>query len=649
MTMPGSDGPLDMGPSFPYGMYPQNTMARSASITTDSVGRPPRISLSQPTHPYGMYPQNVMESPDEPAVSPIAAAIPVGFPGLNAGYHRRLGPDGEEQDIIGPDGHTEQLPPYSRYPEEGPTKAAMAAEASVSPIEAPLPATVPTPLPAPAPAPAPVPNSPVNDVTPPPLAPPLPQPPAIEERVSEAASSASTVDIAEQGISEKSKPSRRGKKKWGDKKLWGKIPLGLVIPLLILVLIFAIILGAVIGMVVVKGKKNNSKGRDSDKPQSQVANPTNSMFDASPIPVEPSQLPTLPTGTFVLPFGAPQESSPNCLTNPLQISAWSCRMTLMPLLLKVDLTVPEGNRPIMRWASIEQYTKPDGGVQYGVQPPTLRNNFLQLVLDQDYRAYKAAWHFQRAYDKIVVLAEQDISVEALSQKRDADGHRFNRGNGAGPPKPSFRHRFQVQPGDFPWYCIWNQTFIEGYIYVQDNSTAASFTGAPLFPTDSQSGANPSLTPTPTTDINIPASADAITSSATGPVRRDPQPTAGFYERGDGDYPRYLPYPRAVKIEERRLPDSPTPYCQKMQLTLENTLVYALDEQEQPIRVNLKESHPDWEEFFMPPTDQTGAAPGDNDSSSLTSTPTSDSGSIVPRVLAKRKDPADACHCQWMFQ
>lgn len=43
----------------------------------------------------------------------------VGFPGSTDRYQRRIGPDGEEAaDLIGPDGHTEQLPPYSRYPDE---------------------------------------------------------------------------------------------------------------------------------------------------------------------------------------------------------------------------------------------------------------------------------------------------------------------------------------------------------------------------------------------------------------------------------------------------------------------------------------------------------------------------------------------------
>jgi len=56
--------------------------------------------------------------------SPSPQAIPVGFPGRTNDYHRQIGPDGEEQDIVGPDGHMTQLPPYSRFPEEAAPKLA---------------------------------------------------------------------------------------------------------------------------------------------------------------------------------------------------------------------------------------------------------------------------------------------------------------------------------------------------------------------------------------------------------------------------------------------------------------------------------------------------------------------------------------------
>lgn len=58
-----------------------------------------------------MYNQNIFDGQRN------EAGIPVGFPGHGQEIHRQIGPDGEELDIIGIDGHTEQLPPYSRYPE----------------------------------------------------------------------------------------------------------------------------------------------------------------------------------------------------------------------------------------------------------------------------------------------------------------------------------------------------------------------------------------------------------------------------------------------------------------------------------------------------------------------------------------------------
>jgi hypothetical protein len=111
------------GPSHPYQMYPQESrLARTASIATTSTVQVPDRPYNGPggpTHPYGMYPQNIAETEDSIPAVPVVPAVPVGFPGSNNNYQRRLGPDGEEiADMIGPDGHTEQLPPYTQYPEE---------------------------------------------------------------------------------------------------------------------------------------------------------------------------------------------------------------------------------------------------------------------------------------------------------------------------------------------------------------------------------------------------------------------------------------------------------------------------------------------------------------------------------------------------
>lgn len=114
------------GPSHPYAMYPQGTnLARTPSVSTVSTIRAPQRPLMAdqgPTHPYAMYPQNVSEDTDDdqnPSTSNVQSQIPVGFPGRQQPSYRRQGPEGEEHDIIGVDGHTEQLPPYSEYPEDG--------------------------------------------------------------------------------------------------------------------------------------------------------------------------------------------------------------------------------------------------------------------------------------------------------------------------------------------------------------------------------------------------------------------------------------------------------------------------------------------------------------------------------------------------
>ena len=55
-----------------------------------------------------------------------------GFPGLTQSYQRRFAPDGEEAaDIVGPDGYTEQLPPYTRYANDiQPTQTRLGRDAS---------------------------------------------------------------------------------------------------------------------------------------------------------------------------------------------------------------------------------------------------------------------------------------------------------------------------------------------------------------------------------------------------------------------------------------------------------------------------------------------------------------------------------------
>ena len=124
-SMPPMQTPYEgaTGPSHPYAMYPQNTLHRTSTISSMRAPERSYGGPSGPTHPYGMYPQDVVPEGEVDPPSAATPTAPVGFPGRGQHYTRRLGPDGEEaDDIIGPDGHTEQLPPYTRYPDAAVTK-----------------------------------------------------------------------------------------------------------------------------------------------------------------------------------------------------------------------------------------------------------------------------------------------------------------------------------------------------------------------------------------------------------------------------------------------------------------------------------------------------------------------------------------------
>lgn len=116
LTIPRSESPYvgPSAPSHPYSMYPQ--MTRAASVTSQSTFRSAPdssfVAHSRPEHPYHMYPQNTVEAEDEDITT---NGIPLGFP-RSAPFQSSSGAaSAEVGDIIGTDGHIEQLPPYTRY------------------------------------------------------------------------------------------------------------------------------------------------------------------------------------------------------------------------------------------------------------------------------------------------------------------------------------------------------------------------------------------------------------------------------------------------------------------------------------------------------------------------------------------------------
>ncbi|KAF2843389.1 hypothetical protein M501DRAFT_83918 [Patellaria atrata CBS 101060] len=668
------------GPSHPYGMYPQGTgLGRSESTTTASTLRTPQSSYSvqqsRPTHPYAMYTQNVVGHEEDDLISQAPPAIPVGFPGLSQTYHRQIGPDGEEQDIIGPDGHTEQLPPYSRFPEEGPTKASMAALEG-TPTESP-----------------PVSNQSQDTIVQMPDASPtesfrgLVIPP-----------STSTGDSV---ASEKRWNEKTWKEKRKTKFLWGKVPLWVILSGLIVIMIFATILGAVVGSFVTKEKMEKKT-----RPATVTVWSTASLIDASAIPT-PTNMPNLPTGKFSLPLPVPEAVKHGCLVEPEMIPAWSCEYSGPKIQIEVD-EEPQADIITVTLSGFDTGVVPDPDkLNYGHQSPMITPQNLILVADLDEQNRGPAYHFQTLYDKLVILKSDEMYSR---RKRNSPFGGFLWG-----------HRNQLVAGEEPWFCWWNHTLIEGYIYVTQNSTFAESYSS-LYITSTTSGAsqatrtasdagrvtspppvnadtNPSRTEgielatpnsnqTPdnnqTPDSNQSPDNNQVTdpvAEATSPpdiitTETLPLPTPNSNDESDDGNddengnaavpsgargnrpswagsdrpswvaaggknakrfpprPRYFenlppPYPRIVKIEERRLPSNKiAPYCQKMVILEDGRIEPKRDVDEEEIIIEIEESNPSFSELANPSGESRNFR-------------------FKRSGLEVREDPSSACHCQWV--
>lgn len=93
-------------------------MASSSTIRPDTTF----ITPTGPEHPYAMYAQNIVPEEDD-NVTPIPLSIPLGFPGMGQVYQQGARSVGNDiADIVGADGHIEELPPYTRYPDAGARK-----------------------------------------------------------------------------------------------------------------------------------------------------------------------------------------------------------------------------------------------------------------------------------------------------------------------------------------------------------------------------------------------------------------------------------------------------------------------------------------------------------------------------------------------
>ncbi|RYP43151.1 hypothetical protein DL768_010065 [Monosporascus sp. mg162] len=566
------------GPSHPYEMYQQNVrLTRTASLATTSTAPISERSYNGPrgpTHPYGMYPQTMVPEVEEGQTTPTA--IPVGFPGTVDNYQRRLGPDGEDAaDLIGPDGHTEQLPPYTRYPEEAYQRKALGM-------------STPQPIPG------------VGDTTPGAcsaipgaggigLATRNPEfsstdeldvanSPMARQSVRSFGSEASHHEIntaALTAANEKEAPS--GWRGAARKRIWGVVPcwaIGLVVVVLVL-------LGGVIGAVL--GTLVGSKLSDDSEKSPPVRTFT---YDSQPLETVPPDLPALVEGTYQMPLML-QRSPDVCFDDPTQTGAWNCNLLYADLSLTVT---PRSGEPDVSNYSFEfsynaERTLDRNVYAYGMQPPSTSNPLkLRLVEDSLEPDRGPAWSFWTLYNKTVIIPEEYLEADGnLSDAKKFNRRDFIFGGDV--------HRKGVaKPGEKPWVCYWESTVLETFIYATQNNSFERVNSVLPSATSSLTVQSASIRPKRTDGSE--GSADQGEPRASTRTSSPPaSSTVHYFDPPPTPTENAQVYPRVVKIMERRVPGfaSVDPWCRQFEILPNGESRAVFDEYGREVQIRIKET------------------------------------------------------------
>ncbi|KEF60369.1 uncharacterized protein A1O9_01929 [Exophiala aquamarina CBS 119918] len=510
-SLPRAPSPYNgpTAPSQPYGLYPQAT--RASSIASEATIRPidrPFVPQGGPEHPYGMYQQNTV--PEEGDDSQLH--IPLGFPGLGQSSQSSSHSSGDEVgDIVGSDGHVEQLPPYSRYADNVIAKGDMAR------IEPP---TVAIDDPSPSPTTQPVPASSSN----------------IE--LTNVGDSSSSDEVArKEGLAEQKR----------NKRMCFGIPFWTFV-IIVAVVIIAALLGGVIGGVV-----GTKKGTD----RANGSATTTIWLDADPAQTDGSTGPC-PTGHYTLALNQTEEVD-TCVVDPALKNAWGC-MDFAKLGINI-FEIPNGGS---LQVVFDDYSIRPQQFKYGPQPPDFNGTAFTMepYMDREDDDLGVALFFSVLFDKLSILPAEALSPPSERKRSIPASHLTQRTDWEDPNWLSI--------GDQPWYCYWNSTVSEFWIFLDQDmnlwdSWAATSTITSGYPTST--GQTSSIYPT-----NAPGAPTTNIESKGSPPQSSPTPYNDPYWNGAKNKRQTTQigapgiFPKLVKMVEKRKPHSNIqPYCQQMQV------------------------------------------------------------------------------------
>ncbi|KAH8666700.1 hypothetical protein BX600DRAFT_436087 [Xylariales sp. PMI_506] len=607
------------GPSFPYQMYTQDVRpTRTASMATTAtvpVSERSYHGPSGPTHPYQMYPQNTTPGTDDDDESVAPAVIPVGFLGSTDNYQRRIGPEGEEiADMIGPDGHTEQLPPYTRYPDEAYQRKIAGIQTHDTGSSTSAGATI---------APAVVRSENIPGAGGIGLATRNPEFGSTEDLHYGAVSPQSRQsmrslqsEVSQYGINTAAGAvaSEKPLKKWqimAKKKVWGVVPCWALTLTIIIVVMLAAVLSAILATILHK----------PHGPPPNSGNGSNSYSnDTTPLSSVPTDLPALPSGSFAL-LLAQEPSASTCFNDSTQTQAWNCDTIFAQLTLNIAQL---NNQPLTSQYAVEvdynhSYTMDEHVYSYGMQPPSIQDAQMSLVSDLSEPTRGPAWNVLVIYDKTVIIPESALTyTSATPTATAANKQRRQARSSTGfppPPKPSisyppypqgppgppfgpppggppgpppiftggpsgtggFKRKGLATDGDKPWFCYWNGTILELSIYARQNSSEQSLVlsgngSGDHSSSSTSSSALPYTTSGSTSSTVARNSARGLATSSTTSQTTSTSSAASVYDTNvpsADEFPVPV-FPRVVKMEERRVSGAPAvqPYCRQFEVGLD---------------------------------------------------------------------------------
>ena len=259
----------------------------------------------------------------------------------------------------------------------------------------------------------------------------------------------------------------------------------------------------------------------------------NPSFDITPVST-PTDLQPLPTGTFAMPLPPPSRISSTCFQNPTLSQTWRCNLVMTGLYLTV---LKDGNNYRASVDCNHSYTLMNHVYAYGEQPPLIMEPVsLDLVGDKYEPSRGPAWFKMLSYNKTVILPENVLDPSGSSSTNSQQVARY--ADPVNSESSNFKRKDVAQRGEKPWVCTWPGTYLEIFIYAQQNSSYSNWGKPASLSSSSSTDASTSSAASSQNSRRTPVGADVFHATETF---ANPQAATPKSESTSSSKPKYGNY------------------------------------------------------------------------------------------------------------